>query len=69
MKAFEEWWKKIKPQIDLNTYDGNEDEIRKAIARCNWRAALEWVKTLGSKVEKGIFIEIAELINEELKDE
>jgi len=43
MKEFEKWWLKFEPQIDPDTYNGNEKEIRKAVARCTYRAALGWV--------------------------
>ena len=41
MKSFETWWSKFEPQIDPSTYNGNENEVRKAIGRCTWGAALD----------------------------
>jgi len=44
MSEFKKWWLKFEPQIDPDTYNGDEKEIRKAIARCAHRATLKWVQ-------------------------
>lgn len=67
MKTFEEWWEKFEPQIDPDTYHGEVDELRRAIGRCTWKAALEWTKDeilecLGPR-------DALEIIREELENE
>lgn len=66
MKTFKEWWEKFKPQIDPDTYNGDEDQIRKAVARCTWRTALEEIlkRFEISHSESGII----DWIKDELKD-
>lgn len=44
MTEFERWWKKIETQIPLDTYSGCvDDDMMKAIARCTWKCALEFI--------------------------
>lgn len=69
MSWFTEWWEKFKPQIDPDTYNGDEDKIREAIARCTYKAALEKaVDNLEQYVEEwdlSDLDEIKEQINEQ----
>jgi len=51
MKAFEKWWAAFEPQIDPDTYNGDEKEIRKAIARCTHRNTLRWLLSKHFKVK------------------
>jgi len=50
MQAFDKWWAVFEPQIDPDTYNGDEKEIRKAIARCTHRNTLRWVLSKRFKV-------------------
>jgi len=81
MKAFKEWLEQFKIKcphcggtgkimdIICCWCNGEEKIIAKHIEFEEvWKAALEWIKTLGTKIEHGTFIEISKLINEELKD-
>lgn len=43
LKRFEERWKHFEPQIDLETYAGDENKIRKAVGRCTWRNAFAYI--------------------------
>lgn len=65
MKQFEKWWSRFEPQIDPDTYDGNETEIRKAIGRCAHRAALKWIKDAGVITDGEL---AGRLIKEELNE-
>jgi len=46
MLIFERWWASFERQIDPDTYGGDEKKIRKAVARCAYREALEWVQSM-----------------------
>ena len=46
MIMFERWWAVFERQIDRDTYAGNESHVRRAVARCAHREALEWVRAM-----------------------
>jgi len=63
---FEKWWEHFEPQSYPESYIKDEDEIRKAIARYAWKAALAFVLRLIGTVD---YVKEIEKIEEAIRDE